>query len=474
MTDVVYVLDMSGKIVFVNKAIKKVFGFRPEEVIGKRVANFIPKRNLRLIGDFFKKIARGEEVTAETVIIDKKGKLNEIEVVSRPLTGAGSMEVYGIVRSVVDKKRAKEDLEKFKLAVENAYDNIIITDPDGVVIFANQAIEKVTGFSVREVLGKKAGGRNMWGGLMPYGYYQDMWRTIKKEKKPFVGEIKNRRKNGEMYDAEINAVPILGANGEVLFFVGIERDITELKRIDRTKTELISLASHQLRTPLSTVKWYTEMLLSGDAGQLNDEQRKYMEEIYSGNQRMIDLVNALLNVSRIDLGTLAIEPEPTNLITLAESVFEEFQFRIKDKNITIKTDYDKTLSSINIDPKLMRIIFQNIISNAIRYTSKDGKISLGIIKQKPNVFITVKDNGCGIPKNQQSKIFERLFRADNVRAIDAEGNGLGLYIVKKVLDQAGGKIWFESQEGRGTTFYVNIPLGGMKSKEGTKGLIYSG
>ena len=185
MTDVVYVLDMSGKIVFVNKAIKKVFGFRPEEVIGKRVANFIPKRNLRLIGDFFKKIARGEEVTAETVIIDKKGKLNEIEVVSRPLTGAGSMEVYGIVRSVVDKKRAKEDLEKFKLAVENAYDNIIITDPDGVVIFANQAIEKVTGFSVREVLGKKAGGRNMWGGLMPYGYYQDMWRTIKKEKKPF-------------------------------------------------------------------------------------------------------------------------------------------------------------------------------------------------------------------------------------------------------------------------------------------------
>ena len=254
---------------------------------------------------------------------------------------------------------------------------------------------------------------------------------------------------------------------------GIVRDVTKEQEIDKVKSEFVSLASHQLRTPLTAVNWYTEMLLSGDIGKFQPEQKKYLKEIYNGNNNMIDLVKALLNVSRIELGTLAIEPESTNLKKLSDSVLEEFKLIIKKNKLKIEKDYTKELSDINIDPKLMRIVFQNLISNAIKYTPLGGQINIGITKQKSDILISVKDTGYGIPKDQQSKIFTKLFRADNIVEKETEGTGLGLYIIKYVVEQFKGKIWFESRENKGTTFYVTIPSRGIKKKNGTKGLVYS-
>lgn len=277
--------------------------------------------------------------------------------------------------------------------------------------------------------------------------------------------------------------PILGKDGEVQFLVAIERDVTKERQVDKAKTEFVSLASHQLRTPLSAINWYAEMLMNGDAGQLTEDQKGFLKEIYNGNQRMVDLVNSLLNVSRLELGTFMVEPVATDLVALAKDVTHEFVALIATKKMNLVENYQEGMPQISVDPKLTRIIFQNLVSNAIKYTPENGQVNVVLralkvgetvglthkeVAKAPDILFSVSDSGIGIPLEQQGKIFSKLFRADNVRESNTEGTGLGLYIVKSILDQSGGKVWFESELGRGTTFYVIIPMSGMKRKEGTK------
>ncbi|MBP9802579.1 PAS domain S-box protein [Patescibacteria group bacterium] len=375
-----------------------------------------------------------------------------------------------------DKKQIEllaKDLEKFKLAVANASDHIVITDGEGIVLYANKAVEKITGFKVSDVIGRKAGAKDLWGGLMESDFYQNMWDTLKNKKQVFEGKINNKRKNGEVYTAFSSISPILNEKNEIAFFLGIERDITVEEKINQAKTEFVSLASHQLRTPLSAINWYTEMLLAGDAGVLNEQQKQFLSEIYKGNQRMVDLVNALLNVSRIELGTLAVEPEATSLADLADSVVNELKVQIKAKSIKIIKNYSKDIQKISADPKLLRILWQNLLSNAVKYTAEKGQVEISIKLQKKEFLLSVADNGYGIPAYQKDKIFTKLFRADNVRDKETDGTGLGLYIVKAIVDTAGGKIWLDSEENKGTTFFISLPAEDMKKKDGTKGLNYT-
>jgi len=362
------------------------------------------------------------------------------------------------------------DLEKFRLAVEEASDHIVITNVDGLILYANRAAEEITGFSRDEMIGKKAGNVELWGGTMESSFYNRFWSTIKKKKKSFRGEFVNKRKNGEEYVALASVSPVLDNEGNIAFFVGIERDITEEKKIDQAKTEFVSLASHQLRTPLSAINWYAEMLLNGDAGRLNVEQSQYVQEIYRGNQRMVDLVNSLLNVSRLELGTFMIEPEKVSIIEIAEEAIEEIEIQSAQKKQIFIKKFPKKIAKIPLDRKLTHMIFQNLLSNAVKYTPEGGKVELVISQKASEICIKVADSGVGIPKNQHKNIFSKLFRADNVRSSDTEGTGLGLYIIKSIVDQVKGKIWFESEENKGTTFYVCLPKKGMKAKEGDKSL----
>lgn len=367
-------------------------------------------------------------------------------------------------------QRTAQELEKFKLAVEKSSDHVVITDPSGIAIYVNNAAELITGFSKEEIIGKKVGTKKSWGGFMDNEFYKKMWDTVLVDKKVFSGEIKNKRKNGQEYFAHTSISPILNKNNEVIFLVGVERDITKEKQVDKAKTEFVSLASHQLRTPLSTVNWYTEMLLDGDAGAINVNQKKYLTEIYKGNQRMVDLVNALLNVSRLELGTFVVEPEYMNIIEMAQSVVDEIKHTVDKKKHTLTFTRDEGLPQILADKKLLRMVFQNLLSNAIKYTPKGGKVTLDVRKVKENIAITVTDTGYGIPKSQQKEIFTKLFRADNIRQMDTEGTGLGLYLIKAIVDHSGGMIWFESEENKGTTFHVTLPLSGMVKKTGSKTL----
>jgi signal transduction histidine kinase len=269
---------------------------------------------------------------------------------------------------------------------------------------------------------------------------------------------------------------------------GVAIEISKEKEIAHAKTDFVAIASHQLRTPLSTIKWYADFLVSGDAGDLSEVQKKYLTQIYVSNERLIELVNGLLDVSRIDVGTFSIEPEPTDVIEKMETALCKFKKDIEVKNLTIEKSFD-VFGPINLDPRLTKIVFENIVSNSVKYTPEGGKIRVEIKKTDKDIFIKVSDTGMGIPREQQPKIFTKLFRADNAKKAETVGNGLGLYIAKAVIEKSGGKIWFESpsldlflekenhdkkaklsKESKGSTFFITIPLKGMKKKYGTKKL----
>jgi signal transduction histidine kinase len=268
---------------------------------------------------------------------------------------------------------------------------------------------------------------------------------------------------------------------------GIAQDVSRNRGIDQAKTDFVAIASHQLRTPLSIIKWYIDFLISEDAGDLTDDQKKYLREVYTSNERLIELVNGLLDVSRIDLGTFAIEPEPADMVALAREAVEKFRPQIEEKGISLETQFDN-LPVMSLDPRLTKIVFENILSNAVKYTPEHGRIRLIVKKTANHVLIKISDTGCGIPRAQQPQIFTKLFRADNVKKFESIGTGLGLYVAKAVIEKSGGRIWFESpsldllleesQTGKtpldkmnkGTTFFITIPLTGMKKKKGTKKL----
>ncbi len=414
----------------------------------------------------------------------------------------GGMKV--LVKELIQQgKVAGEAKAKDEAILSSIGDGMIATDQNARVIFMNEAAEKLIGWKREEVIGK------LWFEVVPME--DDKGNTIPDDKRPIIQAIFHGkstttttttttttsiyyfvRKDKTKFPVAVTATPII-LNGKVIGAIGIYRDITHEKEIDKAKTEFVSLASHQLRTPLSTINWYTEMLLSGDAGEVNENQKKYLEEAYNASKRMVELVNSLLNVSRLEMGTFVVEPELTDVMALAKSVADELKLLADQKKISLKLSCVDNLPKIQADPKLLRMVLSNLLSNSVKYTPEKGEVKMDLSVVKGNgkvgnkqipadsLLCTVADTGYGIPKSQQDKIFTKLFRADNVREKDAEGTGLGLYIVKSIIDHSNGMIWFESVEnkpaspktasrGGGTTFYVILPLEGMKKKEGTKAL----
>lgn len=286
------------------------------------------------------------------------------------------------------------------------------------------------------------------------------------------------RSNGALFPVALTVTPVI-LHEQIIGAIDVFRDITKDKEIDRAKNEFVSLASHQLRTPPTSMRWYLEMLRSGEIGPLNEKQKEYVDEVFRSNQRMITLVNALLSVSRIELGVFAVEPEQTDIGDLIHGVLSEMSPEIERKQLNVKKTISKRLHSLSVDPQLMQIAIHNIISNAVKYTPPKGHITIEAliakqgekigknVIQKNSLVIIVSDTGYGIPKDQQANVFTKLFRADNAKERDTEGTGLGLYLTKSIIEHVQGHIWFESVINRGSTFYLTIPVSGMTKRTGT-------
>ena len=379
--------------------------------------------------------------------------------------------LYGTLEKKV--LRRTKDLEHIRSRNEailtSIGDGLVVVDKGGKINYINKSFEEMLGWKSQEIIGKsmvEVVPREDLHGIEVSFKERILTQVLAGQK--FVADLTNPfyylRKDKSRFPVSSIVAPVV-LNKKIVGAVEVFRDITKEKGIDKAKTEFVSLASHQLRTPLSTVNWYSEMLLTGDVGEISAEQKTYLGEIYKGNQRMVDLVNTLLEVSRIELGTFGGESRPTDIVTLIESVIVEQKLQIDEKKLKLKCVFASHIPLIQVDPKLIRMVVQNLLSNSIKYTPERGKISVSLfLDDKKNVMLKISDTGYGIPKNQQDKIFTKLFRADNVVGKDTEGTGLGLYIAKSIVDQAGGRLWFESEENKGATFHLLLPIGKVKKQ----------
>lgn len=355
-------------------------------------------------------------------------------------------------------------------------DGIVVTDKRGKILFLNETAEKLLDMHAEKAVGKDISSvlrKEMEDGTK-IPYKDDVLARVlagdrfeaDRDKRYYVVRL-----DGSRFPATMIVTPVI-LDGQVIGAVEMFRDITEEIEVDKAKTEFVSLASHQLRTPLSTVSWYAEMMMAGDAGKLTREQKGFLKEIYEGNQRMIHLVDALLNVSRIEAGTLSVKNEPVNIAAIIDDVLAEILPLMKDKRLQIHTSAPPDAAILlQADPDVIRVIVHNLITNAVKYTPDQGKISIGLERDLENVVLSVQDTGYGIPESQKPLIFSKLFRGDNVLDKVTDGTGLGLYMVKKLIDKLGGKIWFDSSEGKGSTFYVAWPKTGTREQHGTRTLI---
>ena len=233
----------------------------------------------------------------------------------------------------------------------------------------------------------------------------------------------------------------------------------ELKRVDEAKSEFISMASHQLRTPLASIKGYISMILDGDYGKIGEKAKSKLKNVFQSNERLIKIVNELLDISRIELGKIELDKTETQIENLVKSCYEEIRTEADKKKLKIVFKKPKILlSKLNIDKLKIRQAILNLIDNAIRYTKK-GKIEISFQKKPNSILISIKDTGEGLSKKEQKEIFEGFIRGSAGTTFFIEGVGLGLHVAKKYVQLHQGKIWAESPgKGKGSTFYVELPI----------------
>jgi signal transduction histidine kinase len=226
----------------------------------------------------------------------------------------------------------------------------------------------------------------------------------------------------------------------------------KLRALDEAKDEFVSMASHQLRTPLTSIKGYISMVLEGDAGKITDVQKQMLGQAFFSSQRMVYLISDLLNVSRLKTGKFIIEPKPVYLPDVVESEISQLQEGATAKNLTLSYVKPKEFPTILLDEMKTRQVIMNFTDNALYYTPTGGKITIELRDKGKSIEFTVKDTGIGVPKNEQHKLFAKFYRAENARKARPDGTGLGLFMAQKVIIAQGGSIIFNSKEGKGSTF----------------------
>ena len=266
---------------------------------------------------------------------------------------------------------------------------------------------------------------------------------------------------GTRYVADPTIVSLIVFILTIVLFVitfSMTRSLEGLAEANRLKSEFVSIVSHQLRSPLSNLKWSTEFLESGRAGKVTDKQLEYYKILQDNTSRMAELIDNLLTVSRIEQGRLPIRKSEFSLEALTKEIISRFEPLASASDIKINLETAENLPKAMADPSQIKVVIENLLDNAIRYSNGKKEVGVDISNKGKNLLLKIKDSGVGIPKADQKHICQRFFRSSNVLKYQTQGSGLGLYIVKSIVEKSKGKFGFKSVENKGSTFWFTIPI----------------
>lgn len=378
-------------------------------------------------------------------------------------------------------QRERSEMEKHKVStiISSFSDPIIMVDNSWNISFFNPSAQKIFGFKEGD---KKKKVKKKDSRYFSFSDFEDIInvpfrsRIIEKKGKILVEEVvipsdtpedttrntpyKAGRVKYNRGDTvyKVTTIPVCDEQNVCFGHMKIFYDLTREKIVDELKSEFISIAAHQLRTPLTAIKWAIRMVLTEKPGSLDKEQEELLNQGYKSNERVIKLVNDMLNVSRIEEGRFGYSFGKHDINEVVEMVVDNLNNRIEEKGIKFDLQKPKKIPKIYMDKEKMELVLQNLLENAIKFTPEKGKVSLVIKAGKEDLTIKVKDNGVGIPRQNQDKLFTKFFRAENVVQMETQGTGLGLFITKNIVDKHNGDIECDSEEGKGTEFTVTLPM----------------
>ncbi len=402
-------------------------------------------------------------------VINREGNTLWVEGNSTPMKlEDGSIVCYGYMQDITERKLADEKLKLLNRAVEASSVSVVITDAEGFISYVNPYFSELTQRMPDEVFGKKL--RILSPGKILDVDSDGLWKAILSGKE-WTGEYRNWRKNGEFYWEKSVVSPIMSSTGKLTHIVSISEDMTERKRMfeelvvakekaeesDRLKSAFLANMSHEIRTPMNGILGFAELLQEPEL--TGEQQSKYIQIIQKSGARMLSMINDLISISKIESGIVDIHPEEVNINSQLQFVYDLLRIDANNKSLNLiyrcgLTDQEAVL--ITDGEKLYGII-SNLVKNAIKFTD-EGAVEFGYTRKGKEIEFYVKDTGVGIPKEKQETIFERFIQADISDKMARQGAGLGLAISKGYVAMLGGKIWLESEEERGSTFYFTLPL----------------
>jgi len=482
-------LNPLGIIISINKSLEVLSHYTSLEIVGEPVEIlFLEKEKFKK--EFLKEIIEKETIYRRKLILiskekkeipvsvsgsvrkDEKGNflgyflaitdITEIEEFQKELEKKIKLRTEELEQSKIAllniledieeaRRKAEEEKEKTLTIITNFADGLLVFDKENNLDLINLQAEKFLNVKENDVIGKSIQE------LTIFPFFESLIVLIGEEMKEiFRKELFIKDK----LTLEISVIPII-RKGERVNTLVILHDITREKMIERMKTEFVSLAAHQLRTPLSAIKWTLRMLLDGDLGSITTEQKEFIEKTYNSNEKMIVLINDLLDVTRIEEGRFLYKPILVDIESLVQSVINSYKDEIERKKIKFEFKKpEEKLPEVKIDVEKVRFVIENLFDNSIRYTYAGGTVTIFLKYNKENkeIEFSIRDTGMGIPKDQQKRIFTKFFRGANIIKVDTEGTGLGLFIAKNIIESHGGRIWFESEEGKGTIFYFTLPV----------------
>jgi PAS domain S-box-containing protein len=359
------------------------------------------------------------------------------------------------IRVVARTAELERERQRTAAILDTAGEGIFLTDVDGAIEYVNPAMERLTGYQAAELLDKNP---RVWqSGQTSPALYHELWDTIKRGR-IWQGELVNRHKDGQLYDAALTVAPLRDADGKIAGFVGVQHNITQQKELNRLKDEFVSNVSHELRTPIANVKLYLSLLTRGKP----EKRDEYLQTLRRESARLEKLIEDLLDLSRLDMGTTRLEIAPTDLNQLTAQLIADRSALAANRRLTIDYQAEPGLVLALVDQAPLVQVVSNLLTNAINYTQPGGSILVTVARVQQDeqrwATITVKDTGPGISAIDLPHLFERFYRGEVGRKSGAPGTGLGLAISHKIVARMNGQITVESRPGYGAAFTVWLPL----------------